>query len=168
MWYVIWTKARNEHIMQQLMEKELPKGCYDECWMPMRVERFTRHGEQIDVEKKLFPGYLFVETDDPLRLHVAIKKVKSICSVMHNEDSFLAITQEEKKVLDKLTGKERKVGVSVGVIRDGVLHVTEGPLVGMEQYVVRIDRHKRKAWLEMELFGDIRRFNAALEVVEKE
>ncbi|MCC8137092.1 MAG: hypothetical protein LIO76_03350 [Clostridiales bacterium] len=39
--------------------------------------------------------------------------------------------------------------MSKGIIRDGLAHVTEGPLIGQDNRIVRIDRHKRLAWLKV-------------------
>ena len=43
----------------------------------------------------------------------------------------------------------------------------EGPLVGMEGMIKRIDRHKRMAVLEVELFNRISEVKVGLEIVEK-
>ena len=59
------------------------------------------------------------------------------------------------------------MGISTGIIEDGNLKVIDGPLKGFEKYIVRIDRHKRKAWLKIKLFGEERKFNAGLCVIEK-
>ena len=60
------------------------------------------------------------------------------------------------------------VDMSFGVIRNGKLIVFEGPLVGMEEYITKVDRSKRKARLEMELFSEWKRFEVGLEVVSKD
>ena len=57
--------------------------------------------------------------------------------------------------------------MSLGIIDGGVVKVLSGPLSGFEQYIVKVDRHKRKAYLEMELFGEAKKIVAGLEIVAK-
>ena len=45
-------------------------------------------------------------------------------------------------------GTEHYVPMSRGIIRDGVTIVTEGPLVGNEARIRKIDRHRRLAKIE--------------------
>ena len=45
--------------------------------------------------------------------------------------------------------------------------VLSGPLKGNEGLIRKIDRHKRKAWLEIEMFGRTVEMQVGLEVVGK-
>ena len=56
--------------------------------------------------------------------------------------------------------------MSTGIIEGEQVIVTGGPLMGMEGYIRKIDRHKRKAWVELEMFGRIQRVEIGLEIVE--
>ena len=55
----------------------------------------------------------------------------------------------------------------MGLIENGTVTVTEGPLTGMEGCIRRIDRHKRKAWLEIDMFGRTMEMEVGLEIIEK-
>ena len=57
---------------------------------------------------------------------------------------------------------------SEGYIQGEKVIVTKGPLKGMESKISRIDRHKRLAWLTVELFGRTVELQAGLEIVRKE
>ena len=58
--------------------------------------------------------------------------------------------------------------MSEGVIENSKVRVISGPLVGKEGFIKRIDRHKRKAFLEMEMFGRVQKVQVGLEIVAKE
>ena len=167
MWYVIWTTARNERNVEEQIGKDVPERLYRRCWLPMKTERQKWDGEWKDVETVLFPGYLFLDTDRPEEFSAAAKKMKGYIGLLKNEDVFLPISAAEEEIIRRLTGETGCAGISTGVIENGRLRVINGALFGMEKYITRIDRHKRKAYLEMKLFGDVRRFNAGLVVVEK-
>ena len=57
--------------------------------------------------------------------------------------------------------------MSVGVIEKDKVKIQEGPLVGMEGLIKKIDRHKRQAVLEMEMFGRKVEMKVGVEIVEK-
>ncbi|MCD8324465.1 MAG: hypothetical protein LUC32_05890 [Clostridiales bacterium] len=58
--------------------------------------------------------------------------------------------------------------MSVGAIEGKTLQILSGPLGDVEDgRIVKIDRHKRKAFMEMELFGRTQRFQVGLEVRTK-
>ena len=82
-------------------------------------------------------------------------------------DEFTPISEHEEKIIRALTGENGTAGISVGVMENGKLKVIDGPLKGFEKYIVKIDRYKRKAWLKIKLFGEERRFNLSLSVIEK-
>jgi transcriptional antiterminator NusG len=56
---------------------------------------------------------------------------------------------------------------SKGFIIGDKIIVTSGPLKGRESIIRKIDRHKRRAEIEVAFLGDIRRINVALEVISK-
>ena len=57
--------------------------------------------------------------------------------------------------------------ISEGVIEKSKIKVYSGPLVGKEKYICRIDRHKRRAFLELPMFGRRQKIQVGLEIVSK-
>ncbi|MCR5092893.1 MAG: hypothetical protein K6B72_02865 [Lachnospiraceae bacterium] len=170
LWYVLWSTCRNEESLLEKVHDKVPAELYDEVWLPRREEFRVVRGEEKRLETPLFKGYLFIRAraEDLHDIHCRLKKEKEYLGILKCEDDFVSLSEFEEKLIDRLTSHRRKsAGQSVGVIRQGVLHILDGPLVGLEPYIKKIDRHKRKAWLEMEIFGQHRRFPAALEIVEK-
>ena len=55
-----------------------------------------------------------------------------------------------------------------GILENEKVVVLEGPLKGREGLIRKIDRHKRLAWLEIEMFGRKTKFEVGLEIVRKE
>lgn len=80
------------------------------------------------------------------------------------------LSAAESQLIDRLCGSMRTVLISEGVIENGRLHVSFGPLKGLEPLVKKIDRHRRMAWLELPGAGPqapARRMGVALEVTSK-
>ena len=82
-------------------------------------------------------------------------------------DEPAALTGEEVDFLKELGGKAQTVEMSEGIIEQSVIKVYSGPLVGKEKYIRKIDRHKRRAMLEMPMFGEMRKMQVGLEIVAK-
>ena len=165
-WYVIWTLARGEHRLMRRIADKVSRMLYEEVRVPVRVERRKVRGERVDVERILFPGYLFVRTSDPDALHERLRSFKEYIRLLGDDEAFQALAPGEERILLQLTGGMRRLEVSTGILVNGRVKVIEGPLMGFDQYIVRYDRHKMKAELEIELFGEKRHFQAALVVAE--
>ena len=60
------------------------------------------------------------------------------------------------------------VEMSSGIIENDRVQILSGPLMGMEGNIRRIDRHKRIAYLEIEMFGRTVEMKVGLEIIRKE
>ena len=63
--------------------------------------------------------------------------------------------------------KDGILEISKGIIVDQKLTILSGPLKGRESQIKKIDRHKRKAWVSVNLFGKERLIVVGLEVFQK-
>ena len=77
------------------------------------------------------------------------------------------LTDEEVHFIQRFGGEEKVVPISEGIIENSQVKILSGPLEGMEACIRKIDRHKRKAWIEIEMFGRMQRVEVGLEIVSK-
>ena len=83
------------------------------------------------------------------------------------------LSEEEKKKVQEAFLKglmqpdTKRITMSTGYIKDGITYVTEGPLLGREKFIRKIDRHKRLAWLMIPAGNSIWKMSAGLEIVSK-
>ena len=73
----------------------------------------------------------------------------------------------EEAFLKRLMGQEKVVKFSKGFIEGERVVIQEGPMQGLEGLIRKIDRHKRTASIEVELFMRRVEVNVGLEIVEK-
>lgn len=57
--------------------------------------------------------------------------------------------------------------MSEGVIEGDVVTILSGPLMGRTSTIRKIDRHKRMAWVEVEMFGRTMLVKMGLEIKRK-
>ena len=55
--------------------------------------------------------------------------------------------------------------ISRGIKENGKVRFISGPLVGHEADVVRIERHKRRAIVQMQFLGEVRNIEVAVDII---
>ena len=85
-----------------------------------------------------------------------------------NWRSDCPLVQEEVELLMRIGTDKQLVEMSSGIIENDRVRILSGPLMGMEGNIRRIDRHKRIAYLEIEMFGRTVEMKVGLEIIRKE
>ncbi len=170
MWYVVQVYTGREENIKLQCERLLSlfPDAFERVFIPYSNRRMKIDGEWGDVEKVLFPGYIFIVTANLNEAVKLLKKVEGMTKVLGDGENMIPISKEEEKMLLRLGGEEQIVEMSEGIIENSVIKVTEGPLKGMEPLIKKIDRHKRKAWIEVEMFGSSRVIEVGLEIFRKD
>ena len=97
----------------------------------------------------MFPECIFLESESEEALTKELKQCVHFTGIVEWKDCLLRVGQDEEEFLGRLCGKERHLEMSRGIICKGAPRITEGPLKGMEDRILRIDRHKRLARIEI-------------------
>ena len=79
----------------------------------------------------------------------------------------MPLAEDEVDLLMEFGKEEQIVAMSEGIIEDDRVVVTSGPLKGHEAMIRKVDRHKRRAYLEVEMFGRKVETQVGLEIVAK-
>ncbi len=189
--YVLWVTTGAERWAAERLRwmrsrGQIPEEVIDspeDIWMPTRAERRKVRGEETIVDMPLFKSYLFVTTDCPEKLNSILKEFrpreddKGFFGILRSDLHSATVGTDETApeygylsdleiaTIQKLSthGEE---GISTAIVRDGEIVIVDGPLKGFEKYIVKVDRHKRKATLEMIMFDLPQRFVIPLDVVD--
>lgn len=167
MWYVVQVRTGTEEKIKIQCEKNIKEVVLERCFIPYYEERRRIRGEWVTLRKVLFSGYVFVITEKLTELYRDLKSVIGLTKLIGTGKEIVALTEEEIQFLQRIGGEEQVVEMSEGIIEQSQVKVISGPLMGMEGYIRKIDRHKRKAWLELEMFGRNQMIELGLEVVAK-
>jgi transcriptional antiterminator NusG len=175
-WVILFVQTGAEERLTRMLKEMLNADEYLP-FLPVK-ETFRRSKGVIHKERKLlFPGYVFIQTDIEAdlianKLKLALMNItgqKYIYSILHYGDNKkdVAVHDKEHIYLERLFNSDFCVMGSVGFIEGDMIRVTSGALIGMESRIKRINRHKREAVLEFEMFGALRKVTLMLEVIEK-
>lgn len=162
MWCVLATKVGREELIQQMCKRHLNKKIYSRCMFPLCEQREHYRGTWHTKLEKVFPGYLFFDTGDPDELSRPLRKEK----IMAQNDKLFVLTPEDVQCL-LFFGRTGVFPMSQGIIVNGRVIILSGPLVGEESRIRKVDRHKRRAWLQIKLFGKPYTVVVGLEISQK-
>lgn len=169
MYYVIWTLTGKEEIVRDELYAQIGRDNCKAIHILTRERKQKFRGEWQMRKEKLFPGYLLIDLEEaqvePVRQ--ALRGATEHAKVLRSGEEFFPLYEQEERFLRRMTGDTTNVAMSVGVMEGDRIIVKEGPLVGMEGKIKRIDRHKRMAILEVELFNRVSEMRVGLEIVEK-
>lgn len=167
MWYVIQVITGDEKNTVDMCRVIVQDSAEHEFFIP-EVDRKKRlKGKWYNIRKPMFPGYVFISTESIDELYEKLKNVPKLTKVLGTDHTVTPISQSEEKLIRRLTNKQHVAEVSVGYIEGDRLIISEGPMVGMEAMVKKIDRHKRIAVLSVTMFGNSTDVTMGLEVLHK-
>lgn len=170
-WYVLFVQTGKEKKIEEILTKQL-SAKNGIPFIPKEEILFKKSGIIKKEMRILFPGYVFVESElqeqEFLRLVSSfIYSINEFVCILKYSDTEIAMKESERKMLLSLCNNDHCIELSYGVFEGDRVHILDGPLKGQESIIKKINRHKRQAWIEIEIMGDVRFVNVALEVIEK-
>lgn len=171
-WFVFYVKTGKEdeacRYLNDLLDKE------ESISFVPQVELVYKKTQQIvRILSPMFPSYIFVESNREGKKFIAetlrvVKESKNIIKLLGKEEpEFMSILDEEKEFLLNFCNNDYTIKESTGYIKGDKVFVTSGPLRGSESSIKKVDRHKRRAEIEIMMMGEIRRVSLSLEIISK-
>lgn len=167
MWYVVQVRTGTEENIRIQCDRKFSRHVLERCFIPYYEERKRIRGAWTTQKKVLLPGYVFLISENLQELYESLKKVIGLTKLLGSGDEIVPLKDSEVTLLKRLGGEEQVVAMSEGIIENSQVRILSGPLEGMEGYIRKIDRHKRKAWIEVEMFGRRQRVEVGLEIKMK-
>lgn len=148
---------------------KIAQGAVEDCFVPKREVMHRKSGQWHRILEKLFPGYVFVQTSTPEQVREVLGRLPAFTRMLtFAGDACLPLTADEVAWINATTNADTHVmEMSEGVIEGDRVVVACGPLKGREASITRIDRHKRLAWVGMDMFGRHKTIRVGLEIVSK-
>ncbi|MCD8336275.1 MAG: hypothetical protein LUD18_03200 [Lachnospiraceae bacterium] len=130
------------HVFQLKMEKL--RKCFDN--RDNVDENGKVRGEWRTLTATVFPEFVFFERDDHGEQNSESRTSLPIVQLSEEASSFLTSLTAAVYHANNHS-QAHTIRMSRGIIRNGRAHVTEGPLVGYDDRIFKVDRHKRLAWV---------------------
>ena len=168
MWYAVQVATGREETARDMCRKLIDKELYEDIFI-IRFDKAKRYYGEWHKEKEImFPGYMFINTDNPNKIYEQLKNVPELTKILGRDgEEFSAIEPYKEEMFKAMVSEDYEIPISIGVIEGDKVIVKEGPLVGMEAYIKKIDRHKRIAILKTEMFEQKIGVSVGLEIIKK-
>lgn len=166
--YVVQVAGGQEARAAEMIARHA-RGAVEDCFTPKREVMRRQSGQWHAKLEKLFPGYVFVQTNAPALLCEALRRVPAFTRILtFAGDICLPLSDDEVAWINAVTNADTHVmTMSEGIIEGDRVMVVRGPLKGREVSITRVDRHKRLAWVDVDMFGREKTIRVGLEIVSK-
>ena len=163
-WYVIQTLSGQE----QKVEKSLAKRIGDEemaeyikeVLVPMEKVVEVRGGKKTTTQRKLYPGYMFMEVnlyDDEGRIHAApwdfINGTQGIIGFVGGEHPVPTPTDEIAAIQAQIADSEETERPRVNFEVNEMVKINDGPFLNYNGAVEAIDPDSGKLKITIDIFG---------------
>jgi len=171
MYYVIQVRGGKEEETISSIKRHLGEDSGHEFFSPFRKTLRKYKGEYREVTERCFPGYIFVETDDPKAVFFALYWVEDYTRMLgKNGLSYLfdPLTEEESRMVDILYSKNAKriTPISDVEVKEGQeIFVLDGPLMGLTTKIKSVNLHKRYVTVEIPFAGAIHEVKLGINII---
>lgn len=149
-WYVLFALVAKENKLCTVLTK---KGL--NAFIP-QMEYYRRDIKGYAL-KPLFPGYIFVRSEmkqsDFDNFIYKLGEQRDGLIKQLKEDGVSALRDEEIEMFNKLLNSEGILEMSQAFIEDKRAKVISGPLINYQNHIVKIDKHNRLAYLDIEFMN---------------
>lgn len=166
-WYVIQVQPKSEYRLCTKIKDRISKDLYRDCFVPQAEYLYKKDGVFEKRIRPLFPGYIFVSTDNVKNFYDSLKKIDGFKRILKSGEDFTPISSEEAGFISGITDDDYNISLSAGFIIDSKITITSGPLVGNEGIIKKIDRHKRIGLIEINFMGQPQLVKMPLEIISK-
>lgn len=148
-WYLVHAPGREQATCDKV-RRLMPSDLLDDAFV-MRKERWRKyHGEWRLYPVPMYQEYFFVVTKDALALDRELAKLTFPARIAKTDGRHLApLSASAQEWYEGALDGQRVIRSSTAVIEGGVLRVRSGPLVGQEDRVVKVDRHRRLCFVDV-------------------
>lgn len=99
--FAIYTLTGDERMLKHLILERLSDLEQANLFVPQKVVYSRIRGYWRKTVKDLFPGYLFLRSEDPERVFFELKSVPKLSTLLHDGDyNFVPLNEQEKNFMD--------------------------------------------------------------------
>ena len=150
-WYFIYNKSNSSSSLIRFFNNE-PNIV---AFIPKIEQWYNVKGVKDYVIRDMYPGYIFIksmlsENEFIKRYQDFFKSIENTAELVKQGNSF-GLQKSVQEKYEQLFNDGETIKHSIGYIVGNDTIVLDGPLIGLEEYIKKIDRHHRTALLDFKL-----------------
>ena len=169
--YTLQVKTRSEDKyirLFRLRHQHLPFTLH----APLRRMPIRRNGKIIQESSVIFPGYVFVETgdeDDFLMFKSIFRGITGFSRFLRNNQNIRPLEGRDLKLVLHFIRKTNPIaGLSrVYFNEQARIEVIDGPLLGLEGKIIKVDKRKGRAKIKLDLYDDSFSIDLPFELIDR-
>lgn len=125
-----------------------------------------RQGKTFKEIKPVFSSYVFMESQDGLLegTLTELKEIPGFAKILNSNTDISPLTDHDLSVLQHFLRIGEKIGTSVVRFDENDrIVVVEGPLQGLEGNIIKVDRRKKRAKVQIDVKGYVHAFDLSFE-----
>lgn len=169
-WYVIFVETGYEDEFCRYADKEKNQryaGIQYSLLVPKRKIFERKNGILREVIKTMFPGYVLLETDSIVKFFLQARNSPHIIRFLRHDTHFLEVRKEEIKPILEMVDSCGLIQISKAFVENDRVKIVEGPLLGMEGVIKRIDKRKGRARVNFFLNENSLLIDLGIEIILK-
>jgi len=160
-WYVInCLTGREQEVKNHIQDAGI------KAIVPRRVMTEQRCGAWRNVERVVFPSYVFVRAEMTPTDYYTIRYVPGVIRILDNNRPK-PLQEEEVTLILKLTMDGDPLGISEVFVEGGRVTVSDGPLKGLEGNIIKLDARRFRAKVNITILGEPRIVDLAVKFIQK-
>jgi len=161
-WYAIQTTAGHENKVRSLIARRIAEDARPEAEKPIRQALVPtqevveiKNGKKVNVERKIYPGYVLVEMDLNQETIHTINGIQGVIKFVGTDRLPMPLRPDE---VNRLLGieeaiKEEEPAEAIPFLVGQVVEITEGPFSDFSGTVQEVLPDKGKVRVSVALFG---------------
>ncbi len=166
MWYIVQTLKGKEITSAERMIRDVRKPG-EEAFVMENERMYKVKGEWITDRRPMFPGYVFIQTAEPLDFDLRLRKKLHPLKLLRVDDAITPIYPEEEQYLRRIGGREHIASYSEGFCIGDEIVIESGAFKGFDGEVRKLDRHKRLAVIGIPLMGKLVDVTIGLGIIKR-
>lgn len=173
-WYAIFVDSGKEEVVQKYLKLHFNEQSLKSL-VPKRLVPEKKSGIVYNVLKKIFPGYVLIQTEMTNDMFHRIKKALRSFRLVNNRSYYLqdegvyysSIDEKEIIPILQLMGNGEVVDYSKVYLENSKVIVESGPLKGLEGIIKKVDKHKKRAKISLTFMGVEKTIDVGIEILSK-
>lgn len=159
-WYVLQVMTGSEdRVKDELIRKEIHAAVAHERRM------LRSGGKWLERDYVVIPSYVFIQIEYTDSLYYVLKGTQGVIKLLGNGSRPSPLLPEEEDWIQ--SWEQPLVPSKVHFARDGTYQVIDGPLAGENVKLLKLDRHRRRAKVEINILGKPQITYLSLEVLKE-
>lgn len=163
-WYSLFVYTGKEEYVEEWL-----RLYFDESIMRLLIpkRRLTerKEGKVHHILKKMFPGYILIQTEMSDEIYYTIKRIPDLIQVLNSGETYTKIPDEEMECTLRLLGDRDVMDYSKVYLVNSRVIVKSGPLLGMEGLIKSVDKRKNRVKILVPFMGAEKEIDVGIEIM---